>query len=145
MEEIKNKIIELTNEYFFTQLENSIEYKIKKSCIKEQQFIFDIKNNFYQKVIKDIELYIEHDYDKNDMFVIIDNPFWYKEKWDTIKENITNKIKDKETFLATTDRFTCSKCKGNKCVYNEKQTRSADEPTTKYVTCVLCGYKWTFC
>lgn len=144
MDEIREKILLLTNDNFFEKLENYIEYKIKKSCIKEQQFIFDIKNNFYEKITSDIHIYIENGYDMNDICKIIESPFWHVNKWDNIKQSIKNKVKD-ETLLATTDRFTCSKCKGNKCIYNEKQTRSADEPTTKFVTCVLCGYKWTFC
>lgn len=144
MNEVCDKILELTNEYFFEKVEEYIEYKIKKSCIKEQQFIYDIKNNFYQKIIYDINVYKENRYDMNELCNIIENPFWNVKKWDDIKNSI-HKVKEEERLLATTDRFMCSKCKGNKCVYNEKQTRSADEPTTKYVTCVLCGHKWTFC
>lgn len=41
-----------------------------------------------------------------------------------------------------TDEFTCSKCKKNKTVYYQKQTRSADEPMTVFLTCVTCGHKW---
>jgi len=41
----------------------------------------------------------------------------------------------------TTD-FTCFKCKGNKCMYYQLQTRSADEPMTTFVTCVNCENHW---
>ena len=38
--------------------------------------------------------------------------------------------------------MTCGKCKSNLTEYYEKQTRSADEPMTQFVTCYNCGNKW---
>jgi len=38
--------------------------------------------------------------------------------------------------------FTCGKCKSNRTVYNQAQTRCADEPMTTFVTCVACGNRW---
>ena len=35
--------------------------------------------------------------------------------------------------------------KSYKTEYNEKQTRSADEPTTKFCYCHKCGNRWKFC
>lgn len=43
---------------------------------------------------------------------------------------------------ASTDTFTCRKCKQNKCTYYLVQTRSADEPMTCFVQCVTCGNRW---
>ena len=43
---------------------------------------------------------------------------------------------------ASTDMFTCKKCKSKKCTYYELQTRSADEPATIFVTCLDCGKHW---
>ena len=43
---------------------------------------------------------------------------------------------------ASTDMFTCRKCKSKKCSYYELQTRSADEPSTIFVTCLECGKNW---
>jgi len=66
------------------------------------------------------------------------------EKWDT-------KIKEKEMRLenkffpkveASTDNFTCGKCKSKACTYYQLQTRSADEPMTTFVTCTNCGNRW---
>ncbi len=39
----------------------------------------------------------------------------------------------------------CGRCKSYKTEYNEKQTRSADEPTTKFCFCYNCGHRWKFC
>jgi transcription elongation factor S-II len=41
-----------------------------------------------------------------------------------------------------TDLFKCSRCHKRECTYYELQTRSADEPMTKFITCVNCGSHW---
>ena len=43
---------------------------------------------------------------------------------------------------ASTDMFTCKKCKSKRCTYYELQTRSADEPSTIFITCLDCGKHW---
>lgn len=43
---------------------------------------------------------------------------------------------------ASTDMFTCRKCKSKRCTYYELQTRSADEPATIFITCLDCGKNW---
>ena len=63
------------------------------------------------------------------------------------KEQIEAKMKRDaskytERVEATTDMFTCKKCRSKKCSYYELQTRSADEPTTIFVTCQDCGKHW---
>jgi transcription elongation factor S-II len=45
-------------------------------------------------------------------------------------------------LVASTDTFTCRKCKSNKCTFYQQQVRSADEPMTTYVTCISCGNRW---
>lgn len=47
-----------------------------------------------------------------------------------------------EKPAAMTDSFKCGKCKKRECVYQELQLRSADEPTTLFVTCLNCGHRW---
>lgn len=42
-----------------------------------------------------------------------------------------------------TEMFTCKSCKTNRCSFHEQQTRGADEPTTKFITCLNCGATWT--
>tara|TARA_Y100000991_G_scaffold196181_1_gene165915 strand:+ start:47 stop:565 length:519 start_codon:yes stop_codon:yes gene_type:complete len=60
------------------------------------------------------------------------------------KKLIEKKIKRDESkyttnMEASTDMFTCRKCKSKRCTYYELQTRSADEPATIFVTCLDCG------
>ena len=43
---------------------------------------------------------------------------------------------------ASTDMFTCKKCRSKRCTYYELQTRSADEPATIFITCLDCGKHW---
>jgi len=62
------------------------------------------------------------------------------ERWATMIETKTKRDKNKfETNMsAATDVFTCRKCKGNQCTFYQLQTRSADEPMTTFVTCLIC-------
>jgi transcription elongation factor S-II len=53
-----------------------------------------------------------------------------------------DKNKFETNIAASTDTFTCRKCKNNKCTYYQMQTRSADEPMTTFCQCVCCGNRW---
>jgi DNA-directed RNA polymerase subunit M/transcription elongation factor TFIIS len=68
------------------------------------------------------------------------NPEHWKELID--KKIKKDKSKLNENIQASTNMFTCKKCKSKKCTYYELQTRSADEPTTIFVTCLDCGKNW---
>ena len=66
------------------------------------------------------------------------------EKWEKL---IQQKIKRDKSLTsvnlsAATDEFKCYKCKKRKCTYYQLQTRSADEPMTTFVTCLVCGNRW---
>eukprot|EP00877_Chromochloris_zofingiensis_P012216 jgi/Chrzof1/7248/Cz02g16130.t1 len=56
-------------------------------------------------------------------------------KWEAVRSN---------SQVASTDQFQCGKCKQRKTTYYQLQTRSADEPMTTFVNCVVCGNKWKF-
>jgi DNA-directed RNA polymerase subunit M/transcription elongation factor TFIIS len=66
------------------------------------------------------------------------------EKWHLyMKKRFAREASMFEVDLSqVTDQFVCKVCKQRKCVYVEKQTRSADEPMTVFITCILCGYRW---
>tara|TARA_B100000795_G_scaffold269562_2_gene259340 strand:+ start:4371 stop:4868 length:498 start_codon:yes stop_codon:yes gene_type:complete len=66
------------------------------------------------------------------------------EKWNKL---IDAKIKrdinmTSVNMAAATDEFKCYKCKKKKCTYYQLQTRSADEPITTFITCLVCGNRW---
>lgn len=63
----------------------------------------------------------------------------YQNDIDILNAEIFNNKK-----INTTDQFKCPKCKNNKCVYFQLQTRSADEGITSFITCISesCGFNW---
>ena len=65
-------------------------------------------------------------------------------KWKKLIDD--KKIRDENKYTpkieASTDNFTCWKCRSKKCTYYQLQTRSADEPMTTFVTCLSCGQRW---
>ena len=64
--------------------------------------------------------------------------------WKELLEKKMKRDANKYTnnIQASTDMFTCRKCKSKRCTYYELQTRSADEPATIFVTCLECGKNW---
>ena len=68
----------------------------------------------------------------------------FPEIWKEIidKEQLRAKSAYESQATAMTDRYTCGKCKKNRCSYYELQTRSADEPMTMFITCLHCGHRW---
>jgi transcription elongation factor S-II len=74
----------------------------------------------------------------------------FPEKFKELQDKyLKNLIDDMPEQIKLEDRadglFKCGKCKSYKTEYNEKQTRSADEPTTKFCYCHKCGNRWKFC
>ncbi len=65
-------------------------------------------------------------------------------RWDKMiaEKAERNKNSFEQNIEASTDLFTCRKCKSKKCTYYALQTRSADEPMTIFVTCLSCGCRW---
>jgi len=49
----------------------------------------------------------------------------------------------KKNTQATSSVYKCPKCKEKKSVVTEKQTRSADEPSTLFIECKSCGHTRT--
>ena len=68
----------------------------------------------------------------------------FPEHWEKLQEK--QKATDEFLYLkkpeAATDEFKCGRCKERKCVYYELQTRSIDEPMTKFIRCLVCDHRW---
>ena len=64
--------------------------------------------------------------------------------WKELIEAKTKKdmAKYESNIEASTDTFTCRKCRQNKCTFYLQQLRSADEPMTCFVQCITCGNRW---
>jgi DNA-directed RNA polymerase subunit M/transcription elongation factor TFIIS len=68
------------------------------------------------------------------------------DKWAVMIDAKVKRDKNKfETHIsASTDLFTCRKCKGNQCTFYQLQTRSSDEGITTFVQCLCCNSRWKF-
>lgn len=69
----------------------------------------------------------------------------FPERWREIRETEEKRLQGayEVTATAMSDQITCGKCKKKQISYYEKQTRSADEATTIFYTCLQCGHRWS--
>ena len=159
----RNKIIsyldnKIKNEEISKNLEKGIYNYTLKSC-EEKNLIKKWSNNLfvliYIQKVKSILFNLKNKKIFNDLInkkfkahemVFMNHQELQPEKWNDLIE--AKKIKDENKFSpkieASTDDFTCFKCKSNKCTFYQLQTRSADEPMTTFVTCLNCGNRWKF-
>jgi len=144
------------NETFFINLEKGIfNYAIKeansKKIIKKWDNIYfaqlyidrlrsifnNLKNPQFQELIKSDEIAPQ-------TIAFMTHQEMNPDRWRLLIHNKT--IRDASKYVtniaASTDMYTCKKCKSKKCTYYELQTRSADEPATIFVTCLDCGKHW---
>ncbi len=54
-------------------------------------------------------------------------------------------IEQRENNISYSDAYKCYKCGESKCKISQAQTRSADEPMTTFVTCLVCHNTFKFC
>jgi DNA-directed RNA polymerase subunit M/transcription elongation factor TFIIS len=68
----------------------------------------------------------------------------FPEHWEQIikKTNETNNFLYKNNMKATSKTIKCIRCHQFQVKETEKQTRSADEPSTFFFECLLCNMKW---
>jgi DNA-directed RNA polymerase subunit M/transcription elongation factor TFIIS len=65
-------------------------------------------------------------------------------KWGKMMESRIKRQQNMEQYKegAKTDMFKCFRCMKRECTYTTAQIRSADEPETIFVRCVVCDNKW---
>lgn len=76
----------------------------------------------------------------NPLFVAFLSPQqMHPKRWENV---IQKKLREDDAMynIETTDEFTCSKCGESKSTVEYVQLRSADEPASKFVVCVICGF-----
>lgn len=96
----------------------------------------EIKNNYLLNAVTEGVLDVES-------IVHLSPENLFPEKWKSIIDRM-NYIEYKKKNMATTDIFLCKKCNKRKCTFYQLQTRSADEPMTTFVNCLVCGNSWKF-
>jgi DNA-directed RNA polymerase subunit M/transcription elongation factor TFIIS len=129
-------IKEATNKQIIKKWQNPLFCEIYYSRFKS--IYINLKNNEQlRNQIKNGEITINQ-------FAFITHQEMNQSQWkDRIERKIKrDNLKFTNTIKASTDMFTCNKCKSKQCTYYEMQTRSADEPTTVFVTCLNCGKNW---
>lgn len=63
------------------------------------------------------------------------------QNWDLLIKK--KELRDyKRNNIAATDLYKCYKCNERKCQVVQIQTRSADEPMTNFITCLVCQNRW---
>lgn len=67
----------------------------------------------------------------------------HPEKWSYIIKK-KEYIEQRENNIVYSDAYKCSKCGESKCKITQAQTRSADEPMTTFVVCVVCHNTFKF-
>lgn len=124
-------------------LKEADQYKVVKKWDNKRfiQIYIDRLRSVYTNLNSDIIAQINEESIKPHMVAFMTHQELCPKKWAPLIDIKTKRDKNKfETNIAaSTDSFTCRKCKGNQCTYYQMQTRSADEPMTTFVTCLSCG------
>ena len=119
---------------------NLIEQKYK---IKAHQIYCNLHPDEYIKNNYLIYKILSNDIEPSKICSLIP-PDTFPENWAEIldkKKKIDN-IRYTEKEETTTDEYTCKRCKQSKCTYFLRQTRSADESMTTFITCTVCNNHW---
>jgi len=138
----------LDTDFLAEQIENALyqrhNCKLDKNYASQRRTLFwnikDEKNVELREALFSGELSPEklvtlstQELANNEMKAWIENS---KEKYTASLQGI------KPEHRGVSDMFMCGKCKQRKVIYNELQTRSADEPMTYLISCTVCGRVW---
>lgn len=133
---IYNRTLEMANEkYIVKKWENT--YFIQLYIDKLRTIYTNLKNPLVLELITKKKI-------KPHQLAFLTHQEILPEKWEKLISDLKIQNQNKYTpkIEASTDNFTCYKCKSKECSYYQLQTRSADEPMTTFVTCINCGTRW---
>jgi len=135
------------------KIESSIyNFSIDYATVNETPYlieqIYDTKFEEILKLVKDTEneyflKNIKNGKIDSDKIAFLSPDELNPDKYDKImkKKSLEEYKKNNQ---ATSNVFECKKCKNRKCQVVQRQTRAADEPATTIVTCMECGYEFSF-
>ena len=154
---IRGKLnLTINNDVFSTNLEKGVyNYAIKEATSKKilkkwenpyfAQLYLDRLRSVYMN-IKNAELMtlIQNNEITPQSLAFMTHQEMNPEHWRVLIDQKVKRDASKYTnnIQASTDMFTCKKCRSKRCTYYELQTRSADEPATIFITCLDCGKNW---
>jgi len=134
LENISYDSTDYTDDNVLDDISKNLYYFKVNTIVENLNPKSSIKNNYLLKAIKskDIDL---HNIANLENFEI------FPDKWKDIISKETENERCRK-LISTTDEFKCGNCKKNKCIFVEKQTRSADEPMTLFIECQFCHNRW---
>ena len=165
----ETKISRASGQIKISELLNNIDIAIKiESSIFEYSLIYCLNNKYDKNYIKPV-----YDEKFNFIFTNLDennkkinnksfksnimsgkiNPSYvaflspqqvHPEKWAYLIKK-KEYIEQRENNIAYSDAYKCKKCGESKCKITQAQTRSADEPMTTFVVCLVCHNTFKFC
>jgi DNA-directed RNA polymerase subunit M/transcription elongation factor TFIIS len=142
----------LEEQFIIEQVEKGIfEFSLITTMINKLQnhFVEEVYNDKLYDLCVNLDLKNERVNNKTLLPAVLKgeiNPYFlafmrpeqlHPKRWSDI---LNRNIVKEETVnnLSTTDLYTCRKCGEKKCRVSELQTRCADEPSTKFITCLVC-------
>jgi DNA-directed RNA polymerase subunit M/transcription elongation factor TFIIS len=133
-DELCDSIVEFTNskisenrvdERYRYNIESEIYRNIRFNLLNSVTLIKEICNGIID--IKDLPWYEPYK---------LDNTLW------TVYIDRRNKNRETKENMATVKIYKCRKCGGASCTSYDLQTRSIDEPMTRFISCKICGNEW---
>ena len=152
----KKLYISLQKEKLATNLEKAIfNYAIKEATSRKiikkwenphfaQLYIDRLRTIMNNLANEEIKSQLESGELSPQIFAFMTHQEMKPERWAELIKQKTKRDASRfdVNIEASTDMYTCKKCRSKKCTYYEMQTRSADEPANIFVTCLDCGKHW---
>jgi DNA-directed RNA polymerase subunit M/transcription elongation factor TFIIS len=133
-----NNVIAMEKSIYNSTVRYSKSHNIK---LQSPEFIKIYRNISYDTYSK----LLEQKLDVLKKELMHDKILWESEVYNNYKEERDMelyKIENPENSNIQEGIFTCGKCQGKRIAIRSMQTRSGDEATTIFYTCIACGNKW---
>jgi transcription elongation factor S-II len=138
---LQSAMSDSTNKQVFKHFDNSLFQSVYMQALRRFLGNLDpnsyVKNAFLLKKIIQKDLTIDN---LATMNIMDYSPTLYTELNDRMLLREKQQLEGNKALA--TDLFKCGRCHKRECTYYELQTRSADEPMTKFISCLNCGNHW---
>jgi transcription elongation factor S-II len=138
---LQSAMTDSTNKQVFKHFDNSLFQTVYMQSLR--RFIGNLDPNSYVKNAFLLKKIIQKDLTIDNlatMNVMDYSPTLYTELNDRMLLREKQQLEGNKALA--TDLFKCGRCHKRECTYYELQTRSADEPMTKFISCLNCGNHW---
>jgi transcription elongation factor S-II len=138
---LQSAMTDSTNKQVFKHFDNSLFQTVYMQSLR--RFIGNLDPNSYVKNAFLLKKIIQKDLTIDNLATmnIMDySPTLYTELNDRMLLREKQQLEGNKALA--TDLFKCGRCHKRECTYYELQTRSADEPMTKFISCLNCGNHW---